>query len=53
MDMAAIGKTVLVQLPAGQRRFAINGDAVTGLYESMQCCGVCSGSVGYGLTGRG
>ena len=34
MDMAAIGKTVLVELPVGQRTFAINGDAVTGLYKA-------------------
>ena|SRR5271157_2532773 len=34
MDMAAIGRTVLVELPAGSRTFAVNGDDVTGLYNA-------------------
>ena len=34
MDMAAIGRTVLVELPAGSRTFAVNGDDVTGLYKA-------------------
>lgn len=34
LDMAAIGKTVMIELPAGPRKFVTNGDADIGLYEA-------------------
>ena len=34
MDMAAIGRTVSVELPAGKRAFVVGGDATIGLYEA-------------------
>ncbi|MCL2717042.1 MAG: [NiFe]-hydrogenase assembly chaperone HybE [Alphaproteobacteria bacterium] len=33
-DAAALGAAVMVALPAGQRKFTINGDAGVGLYEA-------------------
>ena len=34
MDMAEIGKTVPVELPAGQRTFVVGGDETVGLYKA-------------------
>jgi len=34
MDMAAIGRTVSVELPAGKRAFVVGGDATVGLYKA-------------------
>jgi len=34
MDMAAIGKTSVIALPAGERAFVTGGDAVIGLYRA-------------------
>ena len=34
LDMHEIGKTVSVELPAGQRNFVIGGDKVIGLYKA-------------------
>ena len=34
MDMAAIGRTVSVKLPAGEPTFVIGGDEVIGLYKA-------------------
>ena len=34
MDMAAVGRTVSVELPAGERAFVIGGDEVIGLYKA-------------------
>jgi [NiFe] hydrogenase assembly HybE family chaperone len=34
LDMAAIGKTVMIELPAGPRKFVTNGDADIGLYQA-------------------
>jgi [NiFe] hydrogenase assembly HybE family chaperone len=34
MEMAKIGRTVSVELPAGKRIFAVGGDATTGLYKA-------------------
>jgi [NiFe] hydrogenase assembly HybE family chaperone len=34
MDMAAIGKSVVIDLPAGQRTFVVGGDEVIGLYKA-------------------
>ncbi len=34
MDMAAIGKSVPVELPAGQRIFVVGGDETVGLYRA-------------------
>jgi len=33
-DAAALGHAVMVELPAGTRKFTINGDAAVGLYEA-------------------
>ena len=34
MDMAAIGRSVVVELPAGQRTFVVGGDEAIGLYKA-------------------
>ena len=34
LDMAAIGKTVPVDLPSGRRTFTVGGDAAIGLYKA-------------------
>jgi len=34
MDMAAIGRTVSVELPAGKRTFVVGGDETIGLYRA-------------------
>jgi [NiFe] hydrogenase assembly HybE family chaperone len=34
MDMAQIGKTISIELPAGKRVFAVGGDAAIGLYKA-------------------
>jgi len=34
MDMAQIGKSVVVELPAGQRSFVVGGDDIVGLYKA-------------------
>jgi [NiFe] hydrogenase assembly HybE family chaperone len=34
MDMAAIGRTVQIVLPAGERAFVVGGDEVIGLYKA-------------------
>jgi [NiFe] hydrogenase assembly HybE family chaperone len=34
LDNTAIGKIVTIELPAGPRRFATNGDAEVGLYQA-------------------
>ena len=34
MEMAKIGRTVSVELPAGKRIFAVGGDETTGLYKA-------------------
>jgi len=34
MDMAAIGKTVSIALPAGKRAFVVGGDETIGLYKA-------------------
>lgn len=34
MDMAAIGRTVSVELPASRRAFVVGGDAAIGLYQA-------------------
>ena len=34
MDMAAIGRSVVVELPAGQRTFVVGGDVGVGLYKA-------------------
>jgi len=34
MDMAAIGRTSVIELPAGQRTFVVGGDDVIGLYKA-------------------
>jgi [NiFe] hydrogenase assembly HybE family chaperone len=34
MDMAEIGRTVSVELPAGKRAFVVGGDATIGLYQA-------------------
>lgn len=34
MDMAEIGRTVSVELPAGKRAFVVGGDEVIGLYKA-------------------
>ncbi len=34
MDMAGIGRTVSVELPAGKRGFVVGGDATIGLYQA-------------------
>ena len=34
MDMAAIGRTVRIELPAGERAFVVGGDEVIGLYKA-------------------
>ena len=34
MDMAAVGRTVAVKLPAGEHAFVVGGDAAIGLYKA-------------------
>jgi len=34
MDMAQIGKSVVIELPAGQRNFVVGGDETVGLYKA-------------------
>jgi [NiFe] hydrogenase assembly HybE family chaperone len=34
MDMAAIGRTISVELPAGKRAFVVGGDETIGLYKA-------------------
>ncbi|MBU6299803.1 MAG: [NiFe]-hydrogenase assembly chaperone HybE [Alphaproteobacteria bacterium] len=34
MDMAAVGKTVPIELPAGMRNFVVGGDQEIGLYKA-------------------
>jgi [NiFe] hydrogenase assembly HybE family chaperone len=35
MDMAAIGKASVIELPAGKRTFVVGGDAAIGLYKAL------------------
>jgi [NiFe] hydrogenase assembly HybE family chaperone len=34
MDMAAVGKAALIELPAGKRSFVVGGDEVIGLFKA-------------------
>lgn len=34
MDMAQIGKSVVIELPAGQRNFVVGGNEIVGLYKA-------------------
>ena len=52
MDMAAIGRTVLVELPAGSRTFAVNGDDVTGLYKAYSSGTLANGNLPASRPGR-
>ena len=38
MDMAAIGRTSVVELPVGRRNFVIDGDEAIGLYKAFFPC---------------
>lgn len=37
IDMAEIGKTIFIELPAGKRAFVVGGDEVIGLIGPIRC----------------